>query len=208
LANILVIDDELSMREFLKILLEKEGYSISVAEGANEALEMVESELFDLVISDIKMPELGGLGLLQKLRQQGNQVPVILITAYASPEDAVSAMKGGAFDYITKPFNVDEIKAVIRTALIGSGNSEASAPADHTFDEIIGQSPEMLKIFDLIERIAPTHANVLIQGESGTGKELVARAMSKGPLQVQPQIKPGFLRRPTTAAPFWMKLGN
>jgi two-component system response regulator PilR (NtrC family) len=179
LASILVVDDELSMREFLKILLEKEGYSISIAQGANEALELTEQQTFDLIISDIKMPEIGGLGLLKTLRQQGNNVPIILITAYASPEDAVEAMKGGAFDYITKPFNVDEIKAVIRSSLAGAASSEIASPQVDSFDEIIGQSPEMLKIFDLIQRIAPTHANVLIHGESGTGKELVAQAIHR-----------------------------
>lgn len=179
MASILVVDDELSMREFLKILLEKEGYSISIAQGANEALELTEQQTFDLIISDIKMPEIGGLGLLKTLRQQGNNVPIILITAYASPEDAVEAMKGGAFDYITKPFNVDEIKAVIRSSLAGAASSEIASPQVDSFDEIIGQSPEMLKIFDLIQRIAPTHANVLIHGESGTGKELVAQAIHR-----------------------------
>lgn len=177
MASILVVDDELSMREFLKILLEKEGYSISIAQRAQEALDLIGQQHFDLVISDIKMPVMGGLDLLQTLRQQGINIPVILITAYASPEDAVSAMKGGAFDYITKPFNVDEIKAVIRTSLAGISTSTTAKPPADTFKDIIGQSQEMLKIFDLIQRIAPTHANVLIHGESGTGKELVAQAI-------------------------------
>jgi len=177
LANILVIDDELSMREFMKILLEKEGFSVSTAGEAHDALDILEKGNVDLVISDIKMPGVSGLELLSVIRDKGSTIPVILITAYASPEDAVTAMKGGAYDYITKPFNVDEIKSVINSAL--SGSSQAAPPQERQqhFEHIIGQSPEMVKIFDIIQRIAPTHANVLIHGESGTGKELVAKAI-------------------------------
>ena len=180
--NILVVDDELSMREFLKILLEKEGYAAQTAANTNDALAILRQNRIDLVISDIKMPGGSGLGFLEQMRATGIQTPVILITAYASPEDAVCAMKGGAYDYITKPFNVVEIKAIIRNALV-SDHSTPEEDSGLTLDEgksfqgIIGQSQEMKKIYDLIRRIAPTHANVLIQGESGTGKELVARAI-------------------------------
>ncbi|NOX24853.1 MAG: sigma-54-dependent Fis family transcriptional regulator [Deltaproteobacteria bacterium] len=178
MAKILVIDDELSMREFLQILLEKEGYEAAVAASANAALKALAEDDFDLIISDIRMPGMSGLDFLEQIRAGGRAVPLILITAYASPEDAVSAMKGGAYDYITKPFNVDEIKQIVRSALM---DTRASAPPSgvESFQNIIGQSPAMLKIFDLIKRIAPTHANILIQGESGTGKELVAQAIHK-----------------------------
>lgn len=179
MAEILIVDDELSMREFLKILLEKEGYSISTASDAANALELSDSTRFDLIISDIRMPGLSGLSLLEQLRSRSITVPVILITAYASPGDAVQAMKNGAYDYITKPFNVDEIKDVIRSALDSSPPPPSQENVEISFENIIGQSPEMQKIFDLIKRIAPTHANILIQGESGTGKELVARAIHK-----------------------------
>ena len=176
--SILVVDDELSMREFLKILLEKEGYAAQTAANPTEALAIVRQGTIDLVISDIKMPGGSGLGLLEELRAGGLSVPVILITAYASPEDAVRAMKGGAYDYITKPFNVPEIKEIIRNALASGGpTKEPEEPEGASFQGIIGQSQEMRRIFDLIRRIAPTHANVLIQGESGTGKELVAQAI-------------------------------
>jgi two-component system response regulator PilR (NtrC family) len=176
--QILVVDDELSMREFLKILLEKEGYAARTAATAADAMALLRQTPIDLVISDIKMPGGSGLSFLEELRAEGLQTPVILITAYASPEDAVRAMKGGAYDYITKPFNVVEIKEIIKNALMtsGQGGQEEGEQAI-SFQGIIGQSQEMKRIFDLISRIAPTHANVLIQGESGTGKELVAQAI-------------------------------
>ncbi len=178
MASILVVDDEQSMREFLKILLEKEGYRITTAADGLKGLETTREQTFDLVISDIRMPGMDGLQLLAELKKEQPDLPVIMITAFASPEDAVTAMKNDAFDYITKPFNVDEIKAVIQSASQRkSKNKESIKKQPASFPGIIGQSPEMEKIFDLIRRIAPTPANVLIGGESGTGKELVARAI-------------------------------
>lgn len=173
---ILVVDDELSMREFLKILLDKEGYATSTAASGKEALALLDKSPFDLIISDIRMPDLDGLSLLEHIKNTNLNTPVVLITAYASPEDAVSAMKNGAYDYVTKPFKVDDILSVIAAAL-GSSQEHAIDTATNSFEGIIGSSPEMLKIYDLIERIAPTQANILIHGESGTGKELVARAI-------------------------------
>ncbi|MCK5436533.1 MAG: sigma-54-dependent Fis family transcriptional regulator [Desulfobulbaceae bacterium] len=178
MPSILVVDDELSMREFLKILFEKEGFTTLTASNGDAAIELLKKNRVDLVISDIKMPGTGGLALLEHIKKTHSNIPVILITAYASPEDAVSAMKNGAYDYITKPFKVDEIKKIIKGALAGVASSTDQEDTDaDPFSGIIGKSPEMLKIFDLIKRIAPTHANVLIYGESGTGKELVARAI-------------------------------
>ncbi|MBW2467105.1 MAG: sigma-54-dependent Fis family transcriptional regulator [Deltaproteobacteria bacterium] len=176
---ILVVDDELSMREFLKILLEKEGYQVSTAPEAAIALDLINKQDFNLVISDIKMPGMGGLTLLEKIKEINNTLPVIMITAFASPDNAVIAMKSGAFDYITKPFKVDEILKIIKSAI------SAAAPVivdeitsdTESFEGIIGNSHEMVKIYNLISRIAPTPASILIYGESGTGKELVAQAI-------------------------------
>jgi two-component system response regulator PilR (NtrC family) len=177
MSRILIVDDELSMREFLKILLEKEGYEVTAAPDAARALQIVKQETIDLVVTDIRMPGMSGLELLTELKNHSREMPVIMITAFASPDDAVLAMKNGAFDYITKPFNVDEIKGVIKAA--ASKKNEPVEEPDDFFPGIIGQSPEMVKIFDLIRRIAPTPANVLITGESGTGKELVAQAIHR-----------------------------
>ena len=117
MPTILVVDDELSMREFLKILLEKEGYKVSTASEASSALDLIRGQKFDLVLSDIKMPGMGGLSLLEKIKEIDSSLPVIMITAFASPENAVIAMKSGAFDYITKPFKVEEIIKIIKSAI-------------------------------------------------------------------------------------------
>jgi len=178
---ILVVDDELSMREFLKILLEKEGYKVTTASEASSAIDLIRSQNFNLVISDIKMPGMGGLSLLAKIKEINNLLPVIMITAFASPENAVVAMRNGAFDYITKPFKVDEIIKIINSAITTTTITEEKEISSETesFQGIIGNSQEMLKIYNLISRIAPTPASILIYGESGTGKELVAQAIHK-----------------------------
>jgi len=179
MSTILVVDDELSMREFLKILLEKEGYQAVTASDGEKALKAIEMQDFDLVISDIRMPGMGGLELLDSVKKVNPELPFIMITAFASPEDAVQAMRHGAYDYITKPFKLSEIKSIITSAIAGHSSDPAHAITQSRQDyaNIIGDSPEMRNIFDQIERIAPTHANVLIVGESGTGKELVAQAI-------------------------------
>ncbi len=177
MISILVVDDEQSMRDFLKILLQKEGYSVETANNADNALKHLQKDAFDLVISDIRMPGMSGLELLSHIKDDHPNLPVIMITAFASPNDAVSAMQNGAFDYISKPFNVDEIKSVIESATSKKSPKVHAPPKQTSFPGIIGESREMLKIFDMIRRIAPTPANVLIYGESGTGKELVAQAI-------------------------------
>lgn len=183
MTRILVVDNEKSMREFLSILLEKEGYQVSTAEDGQRALDLCRDITYDLVITDIKMPNMDGLELLHRVKEISRGTPVIMITAYASTETAVQAMKEGAYDYITKPFNVDEIKMVIKNAidrvtLERESSQLKKEPQDrYRFGNIIGQSPGMQKVYDLIQRIAPSRTNVLISGESGTGKELVAKAI-------------------------------
>ncbi|PHR30676.1 MAG: Fis family transcriptional regulator [Desulfotalea sp.] len=177
MALVLIVDDERGMRDFLKILLQKEGHKVVTANRGKKALEILESRTVDLVVSDIRMPELSGIELLEIIKENNPELPVIMITAFASPEDAVLAMQNGAFDYISKPFNVDEILSVIRSATTKSNTKPQAPQLSESFPEIIGQSREMLKIFDMIRRVAPTPANVLIYGESGTGKELVAQAI-------------------------------
>ncbi len=179
MPSILVVDDELSMREFLLILLEKEGYEVSTASTAASAIDLLQNQDFDLILSDIRMPGMGGLSLLEKIKEINSSIPVIMITAFASPENAVVAMKSGAYDYITKPFKVDEIIKIIKSAISATVTSQAGEvpPSTESFEGIIGKSSEMLKIYNLIVKIAPTPASILIYGESGTGKELVANAI-------------------------------
>jgi two-component system response regulator PilR (NtrC family) len=177
MASVLIVDDERSMRDFLKILLEKEGHEVTTADSGARALDTLTRQSVDVIVSDIRMPGMTGIDLLETVKEHSPELPVILITAFASPDDAVLAMKNGAFDYISKPFNVDEIKSVIESATNKIIHTSKTQELSTTFPEIIGKSREMLKIFDMIRRVAPTPANVLIYGESGTGKELVARAI-------------------------------
>jgi two-component system response regulator PilR (NtrC family) len=179
MASILIVDDERSMRDFLKILLEKEGHRVNTVESGDKALAFLGSQSVDVVVSDIRMPGMSGIELLEAAKRQSPELPIIMITAFASPDDAVLAMKNGAYDYITKPFNLDEIKAVIASATSKTQAYLPSHDLGDAFPEIIGRSREMLKIFDMIQRVAPTPANVLIYGESGTGKELVAQAIHR-----------------------------
>ncbi len=177
MAKILVVDDELSMRQFLEILLKKEGHEVVCAPDGQEALSRFGSQDFDLIISDIKMPKVDGLELLRKVKEKRPTLAVIMVTAYASPEDAIAAMKAGAYDYLTKPFKLEEIKSVIQNALEHTaGQVKPEAPAG-IFNNLVGHSSKMVQIYNLIRQVGATKTNVLISGESGTGKELVARAI-------------------------------
>ena len=177
MISILVVDDEQGMRDFLKIMLKKQGYQVQTASNGETALSALKEGPFDLVISDIRMPGTRGQDLLASIKELNPDLPVIMITAFASPDDAVIAMKNGAFDYISKPFNIEEIKSVVDSATSRKSKSGPAPQSIDSFPGIIGQSREMLKIYDIVRRIAPTPANVLIYGESGTGKELVAQAI-------------------------------
>jgi two-component system response regulator PilR (NtrC family) len=171
------------MQEFLEILLQREGHDVFVCGTADAALAALESDDFDLIVSDIRMPGMSGLELLDRVVELSPETLVVLITAHGTTESAVEAMKRGAYDYITKPFSVDEIRLVVEKALekknLSSENralrqqlqGRASLPA------IVGRSGRMQEVFDLVQQVAPTKTNILITGESGTGKELIARAI-------------------------------
>jgi two-component system response regulator PilR (NtrC family) len=177
--KVLAIDDELSMRDLLKIILKKEGLEPDVAGTKEEVERLLKKNDYQLVISDVKMPGFSGIDVLRLVRQKSADTRIILITAYASTETAIEAMKLGAFDYITKPFKVDEMKVLIRNAL--QREKEPLIPrevkTDVATDYIVGDSQAMLDICKTIGRVANRKITVLIYGESGTGKELIARAI-------------------------------
>jgi len=181
--KILVADDEQSMREFLDIMLKKEGYKVSLASHGEEVLKLAERDIFDLILMDIRMPKMDGISVLKKVKTLSPETIVIMITAYASADTAIKAMKEGAYDYVTKPFKVDEIKLIIKNALEKKNLQKENILLKQVvrdryhFNNILGQCPNMLALYDLLEKVAPTKTNILITGESGTGKELVAKAI-------------------------------
>jgi len=181
--SILVVDDEPGMREFLEIMLTKEGYGVSIASNGEEAIEKIGKESFDLAIVDIQMPGINGIEVLRNTRDKNYNTTIIMITAFASHESAIEAMKLGAYDYITKPFKIDEIKLVIRKSLdkkvLEKENTRLKKELEtkYGFENIIGTSNSIQQIFALINRVSELKVNVLVSGESGTGKELVARAI-------------------------------
>ncbi len=182
MARILVVDDDQGMREFMEIMLTKEGYDVTSAEGPAKAINLCSKKDFDLVITDLKMPKIDGIEFLKTIKDQRPETIVILITAYASGETAINAMKEGAFDYVEKGGSNEELKQIIRSALINKGLVEEKNQLKVTMEEtvfcnMIGSNREMLKVYEIIKKVADTPANILILGESGTGKELVARAI-------------------------------
>jgi two-component system, NtrC family, response regulator PilR len=182
--SILVVDDERSMRDFLKILLSREGYEVALASSGENAFDTLQKTSFDLVITDIKMKDVDGLEVLKKTKEISPESIVILISAFATAETAVQAMKEGAYDYIPKPFKVRELKRIIREALQSRRSSSVQEEDGESkwglhFGCLVGESAKMRKIYDLVQRVAETRSNILISGESGTGKELVARAIHR-----------------------------
>jgi two-component system response regulator PilR (NtrC family) len=181
--RVLVVDDEPSMRQMLLYVLRREGYEVTLATSGREAVALLEQEPVDLLISDIRMPDMNGVEVLRAARQLDPEVAGVMITAFASTETAVEALRLGASDYLSKPFDLDELKLVVRNALERRHLRQENVRLKrlvgeaHRFSNIIGRSDAMLAIFNLISTIAPTASTVLITGESGTGKELVARAI-------------------------------
>ena len=181
--HILVVDDELSMRELLEVLLQRKGYRVSCAENGKKALSLIEKTDFDLLLCDIRLGDMTGLDVLSYTKKKNADTVVIMISAYASTETAVDAMNIGAYDYVPKPFDREELEQTIAMALeLKTLEHEKQSLDDELkktlhFGKIVGNSPRMMHIYHLIRQVAETNTNVLVTGESGTGKELIARAI-------------------------------
>ena len=181
--DVLLVDDEPDIELLAGEALRDAGHRVTAVKDGAEALEMVKARAFDLMICDIRLPKLDGLSLFRQTRQQSPETTVILMTAFAAVQDAVAAVKEGAHDYLTKPFEIDEITVRVkriaehRALLRELETARAELAQDGTMEVIVGRSVQMLRLLDRVNTIAPSHAPVLIQGESGTGKELVARAL-------------------------------
>jgi DNA-binding NtrC family response regulator len=183
MARILLVDDEPRILSLLNSLLKADGYEVVSCQEGNKAIEMIRAERFDLMISDIRMSPVSGMEILTIARAEQPSMAVILLTAYGSVETAIEAMKRGAFDYVTKPFKVDELLIVIKRALDYRRTLEENIDlkeqlvGKYRFENIVAESPAMRNVCEMIKRVAPTDTTVLIIGESGTGKELVAKAI-------------------------------
>jgi two-component system response regulator PilR (NtrC family) len=181
--HILVVDDELSMRELLEVLLAKEGYTVTCAKNGRDAVSMIKQTVFDLLLCDIRLGDITGIDVLKALREENQDTVVIMISAYASTEAAVEAMNEGAYDFVPKPFDNEELKKTIKNALnLRTIEHEKEILDDELkktlhFEKIVGSSPVMRNIYNLIRQVAKTKTSILITGESGTGKELIAKAI-------------------------------
>ncbi|WP_455241721.1 sigma-54-dependent transcriptional regulator [Petrachloros mirabilis] len=183
MEKILVVDDEKSLREVMSIMLKRAGYAVTEAADGEEAIGQVNKEIFDLVITDLRMPRADGMDVLKAVKSFSPDTVVLVVTAFGTADSAVEAMKHGAFDYLTKPFQVDEVQLIIRNALekrrLSTENMllRREMASQSSFARIVGHSDAMRKVFDVVRKVADSKSNVLICGESGTGKELVARAI-------------------------------
>jgi len=196
MRRILVVDDESLMREFISESLSSQNYDVDPAENGVRALELMNTEVYDLILTDFKMPKVTGMDVLRKAREKMPDCKVVIMTAYGTIENAVEAMKLGAFDYITKPFGVDEVSLIVRRALEFKNLEEENRLMHSELEEkygyrsIIGESPPMKQVFDLIKTVSQSKSTVLVTGKSGTGKELVARAIHyTSPRKNNPFIK-------------------
>ena len=181
--RILIVDDEPSMRDMLRIVLRRDGYDVLVAANGAEAIAILEKERVDLLLSDIRMPDVGGVEVLRAAKNLNRDIIAFMMTAFASTDSAVEAMRLGAVDYFTKPFNMDELRLKVRQHMEAHQLKQENVllkralNSSHEFCNIIGRSEPMLAVFKMVETIAKTNSTVLITGESGTGKDLVARAV-------------------------------
>ncbi len=193
--NILIVDDEKNTREGLKLILENENYNILLAEDGEKAEEIISEKPIDLVITDLKMPKIDGMELVNFIKNKSADTEIIMLTGHGTIETAVQAMKKGVFDYIIKPVNIDEMNLLAERALMKKSmreeneNLKEQLNIKYGFENIIGNSPQMLDVFEKVKKVAPTKANVLIVGESGTGKELIAKAIHHhSPRRIKPFI--------------------
>jgi DNA-binding NtrC family response regulator len=182
-GSVLIIDDEAAIRESLETLLETEGYDVQSAVSAEDGLSRLAAREFDLVLLDLALPDRNGLDLLRDLRLQHSQLSIIMITAYGTVENAVKAMQSGAVNFVQKPWDNEKLLADVRAAVARHRAEEENVQLKralkqrYNFENIVGKSEPMLKIFDLVAQVAPSRSTVLLQGESGTGKELIAKAL-------------------------------
>jgi two-component system response regulator PilR (NtrC family) len=183
MEKILIIDDEKSVLDMLNVVFKKEGYRVKGLLSAEKALELINEEDFDLILSDIRLPRLSGMELLRKVKEKKPEIPVIMITAYGTIKQAVEAFKAGAIDYVVKPFDVEELKIIVAQGLEKIKLKEENIllkkelKEKYSFKNMVGKSKKMKEIYSLIEKVAATDSTVLITGESGTGKEMAARAV-------------------------------
>ncbi len=183
MSRILVVDDESLMREFISESLQAQGYEVECAENGARAIELMAGEAYDVVLTDYKMPKITGMDVLRKAREKMPDAKVVIMTAYGTVENAVEAMKLGAFDYITKPFSVDEVIILVRRAIefkslqVENRRLHTELEDRYGYRNMVGASPSMRGIIDLIATVSQSRSTVLITGKSGTGKELVARAI-------------------------------
>ncbi len=192
----LVVDDEVIVRDSLEGWFKEDGYDVDTADSARTALRLAAENHYDIALIDIKMPKVDGLELQSRLAEVAPDLTVIIMTAYATVETAVTALKAGAYDYIVKPFDPDELSHLVRRAQEHRSLQSENIRLKHTLEaaappiEIIGEAPSMARVHELIDAVAPTDATVLIQGESGTGKELVARAIhNRSPRRYNPIVE-------------------
>jgi two-component system response regulator AtoC len=181
--RVLVIDDEENLRHYLQMVLGEAGYNVEIAQDGEEAIEKMQHQAWDIILCDIRMPKMDGMAFLTRVKTQGLEGTIIMMSAYGTVDTAVEAMKIGAYDYVSKPFNADEIILTIKKAEERERLREENIRLkkevlrDYGLQNIVAQSEAMLKIFDLIKKVAKYKSSVLITGESGTGKELVAKAI-------------------------------